>query len=218
MSFKSRRLSCVFSSSFLNFFSRIYSAFHSRNRMLSVENTYVSTGGGGGDGSGSNSDGGGTLSKSKSPLSSALSTKTMDLLPVVENKRKFSFPIALHSSSLLGDNNTLSARRRFSNVSDVVTRKLSSTIGWKLPSAIPTQDLVTQGKCLCGQYIRNRLKRSGLFTKKLGLQRLRSIIGTPSAHIVREVFPALNYVSDFLEMKSFNYLFYGVICFFKCSW
>lgn len=123
-----------------------------------------------------------------------LSTKAADLLPVAETKRKFSFPIALHSSSLLSEPNTFSARRRFSNVSDVVTRKLSSTIGWKLPVVIPTQDLVTQGKCLCGQYIRNRLKRSGLFTKKLGLQRLRSIIGTPSAHIVREVFPALNHV------------------------
>lgn len=124
----------------------------------------------------------------------ALTTKTVDLLPVTENKRKFSFPVALHSSSLLSEPNTISARRRFSNVSDVVTRKLSSTIGWKIPIVIPTADLVTQGKCLCGQYIRNRLKRSGLFTKKLGLQRLRSIIGTPSAHIVREVFPALNYV------------------------
>lgn len=151
--------------------------------MLSAENTY-------GHG------GGGSLSRSRS-TSPALSTKSMDLLPVIENKRKFSFPVALHSSSLLGDVNTLSARRRFSNVSDVVTRKLSSTIGWKLPTVVPTQDLVTQGKCLCGQYIRNRLKRSGLFTKKLGLQRLRSIIGTPSALIVREVFPALNYVRYF---------------------
>lgn len=125
-----------------------------------------------------------------------LSIKPMDHLPITENKRKFSFP-ALHTSSLLSDVNALSARRRLSNVSDVVTRKLSSTIGWKLPTAVPTQDLVTQGKCLCGQYIRNRLKRSGLFTKKLGLQRLRSIIGTPSAHIVREVFPALNYVRSY---------------------
>lgn len=122
-------------------------------------------------------------------------SKSMDLLPVIENKRKFSFPVALHSSSLLSESSTLSARRRFSNVSDVVTRKLSSTIGWKLPVVVPTQDLVTQGKCLCGQYIRNRLKRSGLFTKKLGLQRLRSIVGTPSALVVREVFPALNHVS-----------------------
>lgn len=123
-----------------------------------------------------------------------LPIQPLDSLPIVETKRKFSFPL-LNTTALLTEPNTVSARRRFSNVSDVVTRKLSSTIGWKLPAVVPTQDLVTQGKCLCGQYIRNRLKRSGVFTKKLGLQRLRSIIGTPSAHIVREVFPALNYVS-----------------------
>lgn len=133
------------------------------------------------------------LSKPRASTPIPLS-KSMDMLPIIETKRKFSFPVALHSSSLLSESSTLSARRRFSNVSDVVTRKLSSTIGWKLPVVIPTQDLVTQGKCLCGQYIRNRLKRSGLFTKKLGLQRLRSIVGTPSAHIVREVYPALNHV------------------------
>lgn len=109
-----------------------------------------------------------------------------------ESKRKFSFPVVLHSSSLLSE---VSARRRFSNVSDVVSRKLSNTIGWKLPSVVPTQDIVTQGKCLCGQYIRFRLKRSGLFNKKLGLQRIRSIIGTASIHVVRDVFPALNFVS-----------------------
>lgn len=91
---------------------------------------------------------------------------------------------------------SLSARRRFSNVSDVVSRKLSNTIGWKIPtpSPVPTQEIVTQGKCLCGQYIRYRLKRSGVFQKRLALQRIRSIIGTPSVHVVREVFPALNYV------------------------
>lgn len=91
---------------------------------------------------------------------------------------------------------SISARRRFSNVSDVVTRKLSNTIGWKIPMPmpVPTQDIVTQGKCLCGQYIRYRLKRSGVFNKRLALQRIRSIIGTPSVHVVRDVFPALNYV------------------------
>lgn len=116
---------------------------------------------------------------------------------------------------------SISARRRFSNVSDVVSRKLSNTIGWKIPppTPVPTQEIgvvinvwwrrewielthysscslfvVTQGKCLCGQYIRHRLKRSGVFNKRLALQRIRSIIGTPSVHVVREVFPALNYV------------------------
>lgn len=119
------------------------------------------------------------------------SSKDRLLAPLA--KRKFSYPISLHASTFLNDVSTISARRRLSNVSDVVSRKFSSTIGWKSPP-IPTHDIVMQGKCLCGQYIRGRLKRSGIFNKKLGLQRLRSIIGTPAAHVVREVFPALNYV------------------------
>ncbi|KAJ6633418.1 Bcl-2-related ovarian killer protein like A, partial [Pseudolycoriella hygida] len=85
-------------------------------------------------------------------------------------KRKFSYPVSLQASTFLSDAGSLSARRRLSN-----------------------------GKCLCGQYIRSRLKRSGIFNKKLGLQRLRSIIGTPAAHVVREVFPALNYIGEELE-------------------
>lgn len=130
-----------------------------------------------------------------SPDSALLASgNSNDQLTAPESKRKFSFPIALHSSSLLVDVSALSARRRFSNVSDVVSRKLSNTIGWKLPTVIPTQDIITQGKCLCGQYIRFRLKRSCVFNKKLGLQRIRSFIGTPSVHIIREVFPALNFV------------------------
>ncbi len=116
-----------------------------------------------------------------------------DRLLAPHAKRKFSYPISLHASTFLSDVSSVSARRRLSNVSDVVSRKLSSTIGWKSPP-IPTHDIIMQGKCLCGQYIRSRLKRSGIFNKKLGLQRLRSIIGTPAAHVVREVFPALNYV------------------------
>lgn len=117
-----------------------------------------------------------------------------DRLLAPHARRKFSYPISLHASTvLLNDVSSISARRRLSNVSDVVSRKLSSTIGWKSPP-IPTNDIIMQGKCLCGQYIRSRLKRSGIFNKKLGLQRLRSIIGTPAAHVVREVFPALNYV------------------------
>lgn len=129
-------------------------------------------------------------------------------------RRKFSFPASFHSTVLHGDHHpsgTLhsgslqptstaasAARRRLSNVSDVVTRKLSSTIGWKQP-VLPSQDIITQGKCLCGQYIRCRLKKSGVFNRKLGLQRIRSIVGTPSIHVVREVFPALLSVGDELE-------------------
>ncbi|XP_055596257.1 bcl-2-related ovarian killer protein-like [Uranotaenia lowii] len=129
-------------------------------------------------------------------------------------RRKFSFPANFHSTIVLSGDDRLgslnpsgslqpnsaasSARRRLSNVSDVVTRKLSSTIGWKQP-VLPSQDIITQGKCLCGQYIRCRLKKSGVFNRKLGLQRIRSIVGTPSIHVVREVFPALLSVGDELE-------------------
>lgn len=123
------------------------------------------------------------------------------------NRRKFSFPASLHTAhllsadpaSILGHNLTsssaISARRRLSNVSDVVTRKLSNTIGWKSPQ-IPAQEIIAQGKCLCGQYIRSRLKRAGMFNRKLGLQRIRSIVGTPTIQIMREVFPALSFVRE----------------------
>lgn len=113
--------------------------------------------------------------------------------PIADSVPKITNSIGSHSTENLL---SISARRRFSNVSDVVSRKLSNTIGWKIPTPtpVPTQDIVTQGKCLCGQYIRYRLKRSGVFNKRLALQRIRSIIGTPSVHVVREVFPALNYV------------------------
>lgn len=126
-----------------------------------------------------------------------------------QNKRKFSFPASLHSTSLLEVNNSISgqAKRRLSNVSDVVSRKLSYTIGWKAPQ-IPVQEIVTQGKCLCGQYIKRRLRRSGLFNKKLGLQRIRSIIGTTTVSVVKEVFPAVSTVSNhhvfFFKYRTFH--------------
>lgn len=86
-------------------------------------------------------------------------------------------------------------RRRFSNVSDAVQRKLSN---WRNPQ-LPTEEIVTQGKSLCGQFIRSRLKRSGVFNKKLGLTRLRSIIGTATGATVRDVFPRLLTVGVELE-------------------
>lgn len=54
-----------------------------------------------------------------------------------------------------------------------------------------------QGRCLCGHYIKRRLRRSGLFNKKLGLQRIRSILGNSNTTmgIVRDVFPAVQVVS-----------------------
>ena len=109
------------------------------------------------------------------------------------NRRKLSFPAALHHN-LLGISDAVpgtrdTVRRRFSNVSDVVTRKFSTSI-WR-PTSVPTQDIVTQGKSLCGQYIRSRLKRNGMFNRKCGLQRLRSVSSLSGGYMVLEVFPEL---------------------------
>lgn len=62
-----------------------------------------------------------------------------------QSRRKFSFPATLHSAALLEVGQRETTRRRLSNVSDVVTRKLSYTIGWKA-AQIPAQDIITQVK------------------------------------------------------------------------
>lgn len=100
-------------------------------------------------------------------------------------RRKFSFPTVLHENSpsssssttfnnhldnIQASNNNINSKRRFSHVGDVVSRKLSNTIGWRSVS-VPTDEVVAQGRVLCAQFIRNRLKRSGIFNKKLGLYR-----------------------------------------------
>ncbi|XP_046608471.1 bcl-2-related ovarian killer protein homolog B-like [Neodiprion virginianus] len=120
--------------------------------------------------------------------------------------RRSSLAASLHSN-LLGLGSTHestsfhvvgSARRRFSNVSDVVSRKLSHTIGWRSVSA-SVKIAVSQGTSLCGQYIRNRLKRSGIFHRKLGLKRLRSEIILPGGTVVGEVYPELTSIGAELE-------------------
>ena len=77
---------------------------------------------------------------------------------------------------------------RFSNVSDAVSRKLSTTLGWR---TVSIGEVVTQAKSLCGQHIRAWLKRRGLFTRKLGLQRLRSLASLPGGLAVCDVFVQL---------------------------
>jgi hypothetical protein len=131
----------------------------------------------------------------------------LGLSPPAQQRRKFSFPASLHSS-LLGLTGSAggeagnavggSARRRFSNVSDAVSRKLSNTIGWR-SAPIPTQEIIEQGKSLCGQYMRNRLKRSGVFNRKCGLQRLRTAASLPGGYVVRDVFPELASIGQELE-------------------
>ncbi|XP_053974868.1 bcl-2-related ovarian killer protein homolog A-like isoform X2 [Hylaeus volcanicus] len=122
--------------------------------------------------------------------------------------RRNSLAISLHSnlSGFTSANNPEitpfhvvdSARRRFSNVSDVVSRKISHTIRWRTVSA-SVELTVSQGSSLCAQYIRNRLKRSGIFHRKLGLKRMRSVMLLPGGTVVGEVYPELISVGAELE-------------------
>ncbi|KAF3426675.1 hypothetical protein E2986_11466 [Frieseomelitta varia] len=60
-------------------------------------------------------------------------------------------------------------------------------------------DLYVQGSSLCAQYIRNRLKRCGIFHRKLGLKRMRSAMLLPGGAVVGEVYPELVSVGAELE-------------------
>lgn len=77
--------------------------------------------------------------------------------------------------------------RRFSHT---VSRKLSHSLGWG-SSSEERGEIVSVGRSLCWQYMRSRLKRGGLFTKKRGLQRLRSSLSLGHGAIVPRVLPAL---------------------------
>ncbi|XP_043511982.1 uncharacterized protein LOC122529679 [Frieseomelitta varia] len=122
--------------------------------------------------------------------------------------RRNSLALSLHSNLAafpLSNNQEVSpfhvvdsARRRFSNVSDVVSRKISHTIRWRTVSA-SIELTVSQGSSLCAQYIRNRLKRCGIFHRKLGLKRMRSAMLLPGGAVVGEVYPELVSVGAELE-------------------
>ena len=99
----------------------------------------------------------------------------------------------LSSASL--DEHRRARLRRFSNVGDAA-RKLSTTIGWR---TVSVQDIICQTKSLCGQYIRARLKRSGISHRKFGLQRMRSIANLPGGVIVCEIFSQLHLIGTELE-------------------
>ncbi|XP_045469921.1 bcl-2-related ovarian killer protein homolog B-like isoform X2 [Harmonia axyridis] len=104
--------------------------------------------------------------------------------------RKFSTPAALNTDRL--QSAFIVNKRRFSNVGDVVSRKLSTTIGWRT-SVAPSQEVILAGRTLCNMYIRNRLKRAGLFRRKIGLIRPQIMLGSSSIHenIAKEIFPYL---------------------------
>lgn len=124
-------------------------------------------------------------------------------------KRKFSFPVGLHSSSLLSSETNAIGRttRRLSNVSDRVSdrvRKLSTAMGWHQS---PSKDiLISQGKFLITLYIRFRLKRCGALNqqkKRVGLQKMQRglLIGAD----VKDVFIALKEVNH-LKFDSIAFL------------
>ena len=117
--------------------------------------------------------------------------------------RKMSFPSVTSGNGLAEPQQRY---RRFSNVSDAVSRKLSTTIGWR---TVSVQEVVTQAKSLCGQHIRTRLKRCGLFNRRLGLQRLRSVANLPGGLAVCDVFLQLDALSMELERRHHK-LYVGV--------
>ncbi|ENN77281.1 hypothetical protein YQE_06107, partial [Dendroctonus ponderosae] len=115
-------------------------------------------------------------------------------------RRKLSIPVNLPQNTT-GDHQA-AFRRRFSNVGDAVTRKLSTTIGWRTGvNTNPPEEVVAVGRALCTLYIRAKLKKCGLFNKKLGLTRVRSAIGSLIAcsTIVKDVFPGLSCACQELE-------------------
>ncbi|CAH0557581.1 unnamed protein product [Brassicogethes aeneus] len=115
------------------------------------------------------------------------------------SRRKLSIPVALSPNSNLDQ---IALRRRFSNVGDAVTRKLSTTIGWRgMGSGKPPEEVIAIGRAMCTLYVRSRLKRAGVFNRKLGLTRVRSAVGTLTGcgPVVREVFPCLSCACNELE-------------------
>ena len=66
-------------------------------------------------------------------------------------------------------------------------------VDWKINQFICNDRL--QGKCLCGQLMRARLRRAGMLNRKV-TQRLRTILDIPESIEMRDVFPALNAVCE----------------------
>ncbi|KAJ8968583.1 hypothetical protein NQ314_002249, partial [Rhamnusium bicolor] len=119
-------------------------------------------------------------------------------LTPVRPRRKLSIPVTLSIPST--GNEQVAFRRRFSNVGDAVSRKFSTTIGWRSGGS-PPEEIVAVGRAMCTLYIRTRLKRAGVFNRKLGLTRVRSAVGSlvGCGAVVRDVFPGLACACSELE-------------------
>nr|CAD7430736.1 unnamed protein product [Timema monikensis] len=132
-----------------------------------------------------------------------------------QQRRKFSFPAALHSNllGLAGSGNGAASevssahhlraaafqQRQRRRLEETVQHNRLADAARSHTGALYSPEIVEQGKLLCGQYVRNRLKRSGVFNRKCGLQRLRTAASLPGGHVVREVFPELASIGKELE-------------------
>lgn len=83
-----------------------------------------------------------------------------------QRHRKFSYPVSFHSNTLQPRNfpdinNSVStsvlSRRRFSNVGDVVSRKLSTTIGWRHTQVQSRHLYIAAFNRTCVKSVRHRL-------------------------------------------------------------
>lgn len=78
---------------------------------------------------------------------------------------------------------------------EIIDLQYNKNKTWKIREK---NELISQGKCLCVQYIRARLRRAGVLNRKV-IQRLRSANFEPTSNVVYEVFPALNSMGEELE-------------------
>ena len=74
----------------------------------------------------------------------------------------------------------------------------------------PLSNLFFQAKGLCGQHIRAWIKQRGLFSRRLGLQRLRSMANLPGGPAVCDVYCKLEAIS--LEIERRHPKLYAGVC------
>lgn len=119
--------------------------------------------------------------------------------------RKYSLPLQLQRRpSLSGYAAAVESakddarRRKFSQVGQAVSHRLSTTIGWKV-YPVSTQEVADQAKSLCGRYLRAKLRTCSAVHKKLGLQRLRSVSNMSVGYQTSDVAQRLRLVCTELE-------------------
>ncbi|CAL1262294.1 unnamed protein product [Larinioides sclopetarius] len=132
-----------------------------------------------------------------SPTANGSANRPMTLAPPsIGRPRKYSLPViyprpslSVYANAAETTKESVSRRRKFSQVGQVMGHRLSTTIGWRSP--ISQHDVVNQAKSLCGRYLRAKLRSCSAVHKKLGLQRLKSVsnlaCGSNTAEIANEL-------------------------------